>query len=101
MVRGQGPLPVAIGGLGLRRASLHAPAAFISSSFLSESLISDILGFDPSPSVHLPVALQSCALSANRPDWSSSLDSIDTQRHLSGEIDLASQQRICDSPSWV
>ena len=49
MVRGQGPLPVALGSLGLRRASLHAPAAFISSSFLSESLISDILGFDPSP----------------------------------------------------
>ena len=88
-------LPVAFGGLGLRRASLHAPAAFIASSFQSESLISDILGFDPSPSVHLPAALQSLALSANRSDWSSSLDSIDiprTQRHLSGEIDLASQQ---------
>ena len=93
-------LPVALSGLGLRRASLHAPAAFIASSFQFESLISDILGFDPSASVHLPAALQSLALSANRPDWSSSLDSIDiprTQRHLSGEIDLASQQKICDS----
>ena len=60
-------LPVALGGLGLRRASLHAPA-FIASSFQFESLISDILDFDLSPSAHLPAALQSIALSANRPD---------------------------------
>ena len=83
-------LPVSLGGLGLRRASLVAPAAYISSLTEAQPLISAILRSSPSP-IHLADAIKDLALAADRPDWDS-LQSIDIpihQRPLSRSIDKA------------
>ena len=42
-------LPTALGGLSVRQASLHAPAAYIGSLAQSEELVARILGRVPSP----------------------------------------------------
>ena len=41
-------LPSSLGGLNLRSASLHAPAAFIASTSASQPLVEQILGHTPS-----------------------------------------------------
>jgi ubiquitin carboxyl-terminal hydrolase 44/49 len=62
-------LPVALGGLGLRRATLHAPAAYIGSVAFTECLIEDQLGH-PFTTHHLSVTLHSLASSIGRSDRS-------------------------------
>ena len=84
-------LPSSLGGLGIRRASLHAPAAYIGSLNQSRLLVARICGRAPSTSIHLAPALVSLAESVGREDWSS-IEEVDVplrQRHLSKAIDQA------------
>ena len=60
-------LPSSLGGLNLRRAALHAPAAYISSLHRSEPLISDIYS--------RPFTITSCFASLlHQGPWYGSLD---------------------------
>ena len=54
-------LPPALGGLGVRRVSLHAPAAYISSMDQSRELVTRILGQAPATMKHMTPALQDLA----------------------------------------
>ena len=87
-------LPSNRGGLNLRQASLHAAAGYISSFHQSSDLMGRMLGHPPQPPPHLPSAVSSLALAANRPDWVhlSNIDVPLRQRALSLVIDSASQQ---------
>ena len=92
-------LPVSMGGLNLRRALLHAPAAFVGSLCNSHSLITQILGHPPPVSVDLPSCLSALAGTAGRPEWVS-LQEIDVplrQRSLSHSIDEASLNLLLSS----
>ena len=93
-------LPSALGGLNLRSASLHAPAAFISSLTQSGSLITRITGqSNVPPSPHLAGAVSDSAHAARRPDWSS-VEGINVplhQRSLSRMIDEATHSYLLDS----
>ena len=85
-------LPSSLGGLNIRQASLHAPAAYTSSFLQFRSLISQILGHTAKPPVQLTEVIGSLARAAARPDWVSTQD-IDvppTQHCLSRTIDEAS-----------
>ena len=85
-------LPSSLGGLNIRRASLHAPAAYISSLDQSKLLVAGILGRVPEASQHLAPALLDLATAADRHDWRS-IEDVDVplrQRHLSHSIDEAS-----------
>ena len=62
-------LPSSLGGLNIRRASLHAPAAFISSLTQSRPLVARILGHAPEASHHLTPALSDLAAAVRREDW--------------------------------
>ena len=82
-------LPSSRGGLNLREASLHAPAAFIASSAQFAELVGRMLGQPPRQSPHLAQALADLSSSASRPDWQQ-LEDIDVpirQHHLSRAID--------------
>ena len=84
-------LPSSRGGLNLRRVSLHAPAAYISSLSQTRDLVAGILGGVSEPPEHLPDSIAALALAAGRPEWTS-LDKIDVplrQRPLSHSIDEA------------
>ena len=70
-------LPSSRGGLNVRRASLHAPAAYISSIAQSRGLAEKILGCDHRPFNHLASSISSLADAAECPDWTS-LEEIDT-----------------------
>ena len=48
----KGTLPSSLGGLNLRNASLHAPAAFLVASSSSEPLVEELLGCPTSSSPH-------------------------------------------------
>ena len=92
-------LPSSHGGLNLRRASLHAPTAFLASSLQSLQLIQRVLRHPPGPSPHASSAVASLAVAAARPDWSN-LDDIDVplrQLSLSHAIDEASHQHLLSS----
>ena len=92
-------IPSYKGGLGLRSASLHAPAAFLASSSTSKPLVERILGHPPGPSPHTSPAVSALATAAAHPDWSS-LDDINVplhQRSLSLSIDEACFQRLLTS----
>ena len=92
-------LPSSRGGLGIRRASLHAHGSYISSLDQSRSLIARILRRDPRPSPHLPVALSALSEVAARPEWSS-LEEVDVplrQRPLSHCVDDATYDRLLTS----
>ena len=85
-------LPSSLGGLGLRRALFHAPAAFIGSLRQANFLMCSILGHSPSAPPLLPNCISALSVAAGRPEWLSLLD-IDvplTQRALSKSIDMAS-----------
>ena len=85
-------LPLASGGVGIRHAVLHAPAAYIGSFFQSQPLISSILGRSAKHPPLLATALDSLRQAAARPDWVL-LQDIDvplTQFCLSRAIDEAS-----------
>ena len=92
-------LPCSLGGLNLRRAMLHAPAAYVGSLHQSNALIADILGHPPATSAHLPQCLVALANAAATPEWSS-LQDIDVplrQYVLSRVIDEASFNAHIDS----
>ena len=65
------PLPASLGGLGVRHAFLHAPAAYISSLDQSKELVTRILGHLPGTSVHECSALHDLAEASRREDWTS------------------------------
>ena len=94
-------LPVSLGGLAIRRASLHAPAAFIGSLCQESSLVAGILGYPPGASIHLPSAISALANAAGKPEWAS-IGDIDVplrQRPLSHTIDEASHaDLLCRAP---
>ena len=92
-------LPTCLGGLGVRRASVHASAAYISSVTQSKQLVAEILGWDPTPSRHLQTALERLAIAAGRSDWTS-LEEVDVpfrQRHLSHALDEAVHLELLDT----
>ena len=60
----KGSLPSSLGGLNIRQASLHAPAAFIGSFHQSEPLISEILGHPARMPLHLPNTISALAKAA-------------------------------------
>ena len=82
-------LPSSLGGLNLRSAVLHAPAAFVASLHNSQPLIEEMLGFSPSTLQPLNDAVLALSNSAARQDWSC-LEEIDVpirQKSLSRAID--------------
>ena len=91
-------LPSYSGGLNLRRACLHAPAAYIGSLDQTRGLVSRILGHTP-PSFHQATSVELLAEAAGRPDWTS-LDELDVphrQKPLSHSIDDCCFQLLPDS----
>ena len=91
-------LPCSLGGLNLRQALLHAPAAYIGSLQQSQSLISGILGHPPVTPVLLHHCISALAVAACKLEWSS-LQDIDIplrQRVLSKVIDEASYDTLLD-----
>ena len=66
MVRGF--LPISFGGLGVHRASLYAPSAFIGSLDHSKEVVSDILGHTSPTSVHLAYMLKDLASASGQND---------------------------------
>ena len=92
-------LPCSQGGLNLRSALLHAPAAFLDSSLRSRPLVGRMLGHLPTMSPHSTAAVSAIANAASRPDWQC-LDDIDIpirQCALSIAIDKASFTRLTSS----
>ena len=92
-------LPSSCGGLNIRSASLHAPAAYISSTTQSRNLVNRILGCDHHVSSHLASSISSLAEAAAKPEWIS-LEEIDIplrQRPLSYCIDEAVYLRLLTS----
>ncbi|XP_064394938.1 uncharacterized protein LOC135342184 [Halichondria panicea] len=82
-------LPCSKGGLGLRSAPLHAPAAYLDSSLRSAPLVEGLLGRPPPPSIFLDETVSAIASSSARPDWQT-LNDIDIplrQGALSAAID--------------
>ena len=73
-------LPSSLGGLNLRRAMFHAPAAYIASLQQSRSIISAILGRPPIAPLHLSHCVSALAEAAAKPEWSS-LHDIDIPLH--------------------
>ena len=57
-------LPSSHGGLNLRSASLHAPAAFLASSTASKHLVECILGHPPSSTLHTIPVVRALATTA-------------------------------------
>ena len=56
------------GGVNLRSASLHAPAAFLASSLRSQSLVGAMLGGAPGLSTHTSSTMAALSSAASRPD---------------------------------
>lgn len=84
-------LPSSRGGLNIRRASLHAPAAYISSLVQSADLVTLILGHAPPVSPHLLSSISGLSTATERPEWTT-LEEIDVplrQRPLCHCIDDA------------
>ena len=92
-------LPSSLGGLNLRQAMFHAPAAYIGSLHQSRSLVSAILGCPPRAPLHLPQCISALAEAAAKPEWSS-LHNIDIplrQHALSRAIDEATFDALLTS----
>ena len=92
-------LPSSRGGINLRSASLHAPAAFVASSISSQQLVGDILDDLTIHLHHLNSALSALASSTMKSDWED-LEAIDVplhQRHLSAAIDEVNHQHLLSS----
>ena len=93
-------LPSSMGGLNLRSAHLHAPAAFISSLNQCNSLISQILDLPVAHSPHMSSSIvPALALAAEMPEWLS-IEDIDVplvQKNLSHKIDEASYNSLVAS----
>ena len=69
-------LPISFGGLNLRSANLHVPAAFISSLAQSKPLMAGIMVHPVTPSTYLTEAVSMLADAAKMDDWLS-VDDID------------------------
>ena len=96
-------LPSSRGGLNLRSASRHTPAAFLSSYTASLPLVEWILGQHPGPSPHTTAAVSALANAAAMPEWLS-LEDIDVpvrQRHLSLAIDEVSHHLLQSSAPTI
>ncbi len=95
-------LPSNRGGLNLRSALLHAPAAFIASASSSQTLVERILDNPSNLTAYLENAALILSTSAAQPDWSH-IENIDVplcQRHLSSAIDEAVyQELLVNAPS--
>lgn len=92
-------LPSSRGGLNIRRACLHAPAAYVSSLNESRSLVARILGHTPDFHRCLDSTIPALANAAARPGWAS-LEDIDVplkQKSLSHCIDVASFNMLVDT----
>ena len=92
-------LPATLGGLGVRRASLHAPAAYVSSLVQSRQLVTGILGRVPVTTRHLSLALADLSAASRRGEWIST-EGVDVplqQRHLSRAIDQAVFDELCST----
>lgn len=92
-------LPSSLGGLNIRSATLHAPAAYISSLVQSRSLITKIIGHPPTPFRHLANAVSSLSHAAEMPEWIS-IEDIDVplrQHSLSYKINEASFNSLLTS----
>ncbi len=90
-------LPAALGGLGIRSATIHAPACYIGSLDQSRELVARILRRTPATTRHLDPALQDLAKSTGREDWTS-IEEVDVplrQCNLSKAIDQAVFDGIC------
>ena len=91
-------LPSSRGGINLRSASLHAPAAFLASS-CSQELVGKMLGRLSSRSPHVGSAVAALATSTSRPDWQHLEDNdVPLQQHSpSLAIDEAAHQCLLSS----
>lgn len=67
------PLPSNLGGLSIRRASLHAAAAFLGLIHHSQHLVERILGYSFEPSPRLQASLDALTSAAAWPDWKTSM----------------------------
>ena len=91
-------LPSSRGGLNLRRAALHAPAAYVGSRAQTSELVAGIRGGTPEASEDLSGSITALADAADRPDWSC-LEEIDVplrQGPLSHAIDEAVFNHLLD-----
>ena len=96
-------LPSSRGGLNLRSALRHAPAAYLASHTTSFPLVERILGHPPGPSAHINSVVSALSSSAARPEWRS-LENIDVpirQHHLSVAIDEASYHLLLSSTPTI
>ena len=85
-------LPTSLGGLSIRRASLHSSAAYIGSVSSFQFLMAEILGYHPNDLSQLTEAFCEFSSASRNPDWSSP-DAIHFplyQSHLSRAIDQSS-----------
>ena len=73
-------LPVKRGGLNIRQAALHAPAAYLGSLEQSRPLVVRILGHSPGPPSHLQNSIVALAATAGHPEWLS-LEDINIPLH--------------------
>lgn len=92
-------LPSSRGGVNLRSAELHAPAAFVASSCASQGLVGQILDLPRGTPPRLLSAVSDLSVAADRPDWQQ-LEDIDVpirQNHLSFAIDEAVHHRLLSS----
>ena len=94
-------LPSSRGGVNLRSAVKHAPAAFIASSVQSRGWVEKILDQPPDLPPHLDSAVGALAMTTLHHDWQH-LDDIDVplrQHHLSLAIDESIYQQLLSSAS--
>ena len=92
-------LPSTRGGLNLRRASLHAPTAYVGSRVQTSALVAEIRGGAPVPLEDLTGSITALADAADRLDWSC-LEEIDVplrQGPLSHAVDEATFNRLLNS----
>ena len=89
-------LPSSLGGINLRQAVLHAPAAYIGS--LVQSL-TEILGFQPSYPTSLSSAIKVLGSTLGHPGWSelSDIELPLCQRSISLAIDLSGHSLLLES----
>ena len=62
-------LPSSRGGVNLRSASLHAPAAFLAYISRFQTLVGEMLGHAPGLSPHTSSTVCALSSAASRPDW--------------------------------
>ena len=92
-------LPSSLGGINLRQAVLHAPAAYIGSLVQSRPLVTEILGFQPSYPTSLSSAIKALSSTLGHPEWSvlSDIEPPLCQRSLSLAIDLSGHCLLLES----